>query len=604
MSTRDGARVGRAPRPGIHSFGSAAGTTMSGGAEFTVDRWALLASSDARLSITELVQSREDLLLSAPPVGALRELLVVENELLTTRVLWGPLDDVTWMHRLHVPERQLSIVRLATESPSAPVRAAACMVLWFAPERTHRAAGSRSAAHFLEWHSRVLDAALARPIDGDHDDILWVTTTSTFGRACEMAMRSNQQLNLAGVAADFFRATVPARGRWSLEIAEELSQLRASFLAVSGDVELISNGLRSEAARHRAANNHGLERRCLACDERLRARAALAQRDMPLREIAASHEAEAALFKMPPVRAEHLRRALEVWRLIPGSEVELRRLEREIDVANRATPGMLCEFEFPMEIPMHELDEFVAPFRELPLLEALSRIASGLFVVSAEDARQQVAQMHAQMPLAAMVEREILKADGTTFRSSPGDDVLLLEATSFRLAASTPFLRAALDAIRARNVSLEDFTRVAMAPGSLVEANELAFLNSAFSAWLRGDYIAFVSVLVPRLERLLRRLAEASGLSTISVQDDGERRLLLSTVLEHLEALAGLSQRTRDALFTMRFFLDSRGGGAVRHELAHGRLDEIGRATADQVLVLFLHAALMRVRTPPSSEGR
>jgi hypothetical protein len=567
-------------------------------AESTVDRWKALANGDARLCVTALVHSRDALLLEAPPEA--RALIVVEDELLNTRIVWGPVDEIAWMQGLHAPERLAAVARLADESPSAPVRAAACMVLWFAPNRNHRAVGSRAAVNFVEWHSRALEAALARPIEDD-DDVLWWTVTSTFKRACEMATRSNQELNLAGLAAHFFRATLPGRGRWSLEIAEALIELRLSFLNSSSDIEFISSGLRAEAIRYRATN-HVLERRCLRCDVRLRELARLVPRDAPMREIAASHEAEAAIFSMPPVRAHHLRRALEVWRMVPGSAAELRRIEREIDVANRATPETLSEFGFSMEIPARELKEFVAPFRELPVPDALSRIASGFFVVSAEDAWEQVARMHEQSPLAAMIPREIARPDGTTFRSSSGDDSLLLEAASFRLAASWPFLRAALDALRERNLASDDFTRFVMAPGSLVEASERQFLNSAFSAWLRRDYVVVVSVLVPRLERLLRRIAESSGLSTLSVQEDGERRLQLSTVLGHLESLPGLSQLTRDALFTMRFFLDARGGGAVRHELAHGLLDEIGEDTADQVLVLFLHAALTRVRVAPAPD--
>lgn len=306
------------------------------------------------------------------------------------------------------------------------------------------------------------------------------------------------------------------------------------------------------------------------------------------------------MFNMPPVRAHHLRRALEVWRMIPGSEAELRRIEREIDTANRATPEVLSEHEFAVEIPAGALEEFAAPFRELSMPQAISHLASGLFLVAEDDARSDVARMHEGAPLAAMIPREIIRPDGTTFRSSPDDGSLLTEAAFFRLAALGPFLRAALDALRERGVSLDDFIRVVMAPGSPVEASELQFLNSAFGAWLRRDYVGVVSVLVPRLERLLRRIAEGSGLSTLSVQEDGERRHLLSTVLSHLEGLSSASPRTRDTLFTMRIFLDARGGGAVRHELAHGLVEEISEDTANHVVVLFVHAALMRVRAPRS----
>lgn len=539
--------------------------------------------------------------------------------LLSSRVLNGPVNDVAWMQGMHADPVILErIERRVQQSPSAPVRAAAAFVLWFAPRGGSRQRlGVSAALHFLEWHAQAFAAAMLGDESDIRADTLWLTATTSFERACEMARIGNQRtLPLVEAAANFFATALAGdRGRWSLEIAEALIEHSTNwFGGMSEPITRISDGLRAESVRHGREGNFGLQRRCLECDLRLRRSASLPQREgAGSREVAQSHEAEAAIWVgNAAVRAVHLRHALDVYRLIPGSEPDQRRLEAEIEEANLNSVEQLSEYVVelpPCEGP--EWESFIRPFRELPLVEAVSQVGGQHnFVVSHSFCRESLLRRESEAPLLSMIPREVLRPSATTHRAGTTEEEQredkIVGLAAELIAGLTPYVAGVFNELRGRGLSLAELLGVLFARGSPLEESERAILRSGLDAWLRRDFVAAISVLVPRLERLLRRLATLSGISTLTVRDGGEQRIMLTRTLEHLESLP-LPPQAAEVLFSMRVFLDERGGMALRHELAHGLLEEqqLGEETANYVIVLLIHAAQFRVRsTPAPSESQ
>jgi hypothetical protein len=125
----------------------------------------------------------------------------------------------------------------------------------------------------------------------------------------------------------------------------------------------------------------------------------------------------------------------------------------------------------------------------------------------------------------------------------------------------------------------------------------LPFIREGLSAWLAGDAVKAVHVLVPQVESSLRDLlAGLGGAVTKPNRHGGSQKISLREVLED-EKFAKVPDAIR--FYFQALYLDSRGMN-VRNELAHGVLsfDVLGLGLANLVVHSIVLIGVLRTKPP------
>jgi hypothetical protein len=125
------------------------------------------------------------------------------------------------------------------------------------------------------------------------------------------------------------------------------------------------------------------------------------------------------------------------------------------------------------------------------------------------------------------------------------------------------------------------------------EERDLPYLSRGVRHWLAGDYLSSIHVLVPLLEKVLRRLARVLGSPTARVQEGGLEQLSINGILAHLE---GKCEPV--LVFELKFALAEKGGWSLRHAVAHG-LEDAGfydELKSAYLMRLFLRVGSLEIR--------
>lgn len=145
-------------------------------------------------------------------------------------------------------------------------------------------------------------------------------------------------------------------------------------------------------------------------------------------------------------------------------------------------------------------------------------------------------------------------------------------------------------------VTADDVVAVLRGMGSFVEGR-LALLKSGIDAYLRGDYIAALHILIPQIQGVIRDLAGQIGVPTVAIKEAGIR--LVSRSLDELLGDSRLRQRLGDDFVTMlEAVLTDPLGWRLRHRLSHGNMTnphEFTRQTTEIALYILLQLANYRV---------
>ena len=129
---------------------------------------------------------------------------------------------------------------------------------------------------------------------------------------------------------------------------------------------------------------------------------------------------------------------------------------------------------------------------------------------------------------------------------------------------------------------------------SLFSEKRIIIIKNGFEAYLRGDYIAAVHVLVFQVEGVLRDLLGALCLPTFTYRNRAMRERDLSDVIETLSQVKGTDE---DFFALLRYFLADVLGANLRNEVGHAiaELEVFNKQYTEVLLMIFLRISLMRI---------
>lgn len=142
-------------------------------------------------------------------------------------------------------------------------------------------------------------------------------------------------------------------------------------------------------------------------------------------------------------------------------------------------------------------------------------------------------------------------------------------------------------------IKMEDLTNMLYAADLL--NHDKQFIAVAMDRYIVKDYVSFLSIAVPRIENVLRRIFEIFNLPTTSaIIGKGFKELTLDTLLEEEKLKEVLGE---EFIYFLKYFLVEKEGTNLRHDIAHGlvKFESLGEIYSDLVLYILLVFATFKV---------
>ena len=270
---------------------------------------------------------------------------------------------------------------------------------------------------------------------------------------------------------------------------------------------------------------------------------------------------------------------------------------------NRASDEMATH-SFEMEFTKEQLDEYLDSLLAGGHEPASIRVAVH-FIPKIDEAENQVRLLARDHPMTFLITKQILDHEGRPIAAvgsiEEDFDGNLVHHVSQTMTYSMFFLRKALAAFVERyGVSTLDILNHIYA-SPIFDEDKKAIIEKGIDAYMRGDAVTSIHVLIPQIEASIRRLAQLLGIAIIRQGSNGamEFKPLGRLLTEpHMQETLG-----RDSSLYFRILLTDQRGWNLRNNVSHGLLphEQFNQGVADRVLHTLLLLGLIRERPAEAS---
>jgi Domain of unknown function (DUF4209) len=249
-------------------------------------------------------------------------------------------------------------------------------------------------------------------------------------------------------------------------------------------------------------------------------------------------------------------------------------------------------------IPKDELETFQEEMTSDGLEIACQKIA-GHFIPSTRDAQEELKRLHEEHPLISRIgvrqlgEQQIIAEIGSVEDDFEGRTIMQI---SENIGFSAPFLAAAMDRLRDRYTLTADDLLTILHQSPAFDEDRRAIICTGLTAYLEGDLLKAIHVLIPQVEHILRRLLGILGRPT-NKHSRSNTGVMQENSLD--EVLGDPTMRTAlgdDLHRYLSMFLVDRRGHNLRNRLAHGlmSLGDFHRGIGDRVVHVLLILGMVR----------
>ncbi|WP_429819078.1 DUF4209 domain-containing protein [Ensifer sp. B1-9] len=260
-----------------------------------------------------------------------------------------------------------------------------------------------------------------------------------------------------------------------------------------------------------------------------------------------------------------------------GEADRLNRLKVEREEAIRDSASEMKSFSFSHEFKKSEVKEYVeAILDEANWQQSLFNIAAH-FIVPKQELRHQAERSAETSPLMAAIMMSVIADDHVAAQVGGDDDAdgpLYRHADFSRQFNRLHLCKALEEAVERHSLSAEEIAAF-MQRSSLF--SDFPLLVAGVKAWLDGDYVKSIFVLVPQVEDAFRNVARRLG-ESVTKEKRGQSGWEVSMNLGDLLSMEKVRAEVgEDIHFWIRaIFADARGMN-LRNQIAHGL---VGREAA------------------------
>ncbi|HMH49192.1 MAG TPA: DUF4209 domain-containing protein [Candidatus Acidoferrum sp.] len=362
-----------------------------------------------------------------------------------------------------------------------------------------------------------------------------------------------------GIAFDELLATkskaVPMSPELVLKVVSDL-EARLGRLAYPKELGALPDGFAVEAAALRLARHYraagdqaGVRRVVLDYGEAFRTAAAKAS---------------------PMLAMAWLERVLDTYRTFgltkeaEATEVRLRELGPEAMMEMKPVSTAI-------EIPAEEVERFLDALTTGSLQEVLVRIAVQ-FIPDKAAVTREVHWLAKSSPLSAIFSQKLIDHEGRPIAEigSVEDDLdgRVVRQTSQHMQLEIPWLRAVIDRMRERLKPTAADLRAHLLTSRVFDEGKTPILERGLAAYLDGEAIVAVPMLIPQVEDALRNLVRVAGGSTYKPHRLGG--LMLKALDDLLREEIVVKSLGENVVHYFRVLLTDQRGWNIRNDVCHG----------------------------------
>ncbi|MFC1736634.1 DUF4209 domain-containing protein [Candidatus Hydrogenedentota bacterium] len=267
--------------------------------------------------------------------------------------------------------------------------------------------------------------------------------------------------------------------------------------------------------------------------------------------------------------------------------------------AGKKTAENLHEISTEVSIPKEKIEAYLDEMVKGSTETTLHRIAFQ-FVPKKGDAIKEITTQAKKAPLSYLITKTIFDDDGRHIASvGPLEDDLdghVIHHISQSMSFNVPFLRLVIERTQQdHDINVNALlSHLYMSPA--FPDNKRSLLETGLTAYLEGDQIVAIHILIPQLEDMIRHLMQKVGRPTFRPRSRRNGGFMLKTLGDLLSDEGFLEMFGEDVVLYFRVLLTDPRGWNVRNAVCHGFAPTSGLTSyiADRIFHALLVLALLR----------
>jgi len=282
-----------------------------------------------------------------------------------------------------------------------------------------------------------------------------------------------------------------------------------------------------------------------------------------------------------------------------GIKDEADRISNKIRELGKQTKSEFKKIETSLEIPKNELEEYIKWLTDGDLDSVLKKIAVN-YIPRKDEVVEQIRDLSKKAPISFLITRKIFDTDGRLIATvgplKEDMDGHIVLRISKNMQISSFFLRETLI------ILIDKFSLTAskivnyLYKSPIFEEKRRDFLIRGIEAFLDGDFLVSMHILIPQIEAIIRNLAEKIGIPILKPSRSGG--FFYRTLDELLREEGIIRVLSEDMCLYFRVLLTDQRGWNIRNDVCHGISgpENFNQMVADRIFHVLLCLALVKER--------
>ena len=286
-----------------------------------------------------------------------------------------------------------------------------------------------------------------------------------------------------------------------------------------------------------------------------------------------------------------------------GLKDDAARLQRVLETRGPQAQAGMQRVEVPVKVSLEDMEKYADALTAGDQRQALGQI--GMSFLSRIDELQAFNErMRAYAPISTLfpIRRfEVGHVAAIIGSQSEDPDGRLINQIANRIGFEMPWLAIALEKAKTRHGLDADKIWTVLSESPLFAEEQRVLVTDGLTAWLSGDHVKAIHVLIPQIERAVRNLA---GFIGVPITGRGRTKGTMQ--------IRGLGEILYDDLFAqlvdenlrkylLAFLADQRGIN-LRNRVAHGLLEhsQMAQGLSDRLVHILLALSCLEAKDTPT----
>jgi hypothetical protein len=280
-----------------------------------------------------------------------------------------------------------------------------------------------------------------------------------------------------------------------------------------------------------------------------------------------------------------------------GMKNEADKISNKIRELGRKAKDELKEIKIPIETPKNELEKYINWLTDGDLKTVLQKIAVN-YIPKKDEVIKQLQDLSKSAPISFLFTHKIIDTEGrpvaTVGTLEEDIDGHIVLQISQNMQISSIFLRETLntliDKFKLTTEKIIDY----LYESPIFDERKKEFLIKGIEAYLKGDYVISLHILIPQIEAIIRNLSEKVGVPILKHSRTGG--FFYRTLDELLREKGIIKVLSEDMCLYFRILLTDPRGWNLRNEVCHGisRTERFNLISADRIFHALLCLSLVK----------